>query len=295
MNKLFLICVLLFSLGGCVQKKIEKQKPAQLVPTEVLTATVTPFPTPISAKFNCDNKKTIMATFFNETVPRVHLVLSDNRTLDLNQAMSASGARYADEKEIYVFWNKGDTATFEDNGKMLFNNCVEETPLTGNDVDDHGCKGSAGYMWCEHTKKCIRIFEDGCSINSNYVSKCKKEEIYCPLTGKCSILAQTDCLAGNSNDVTEIKKLFLDKYKQNEKDFDVEINFDDGIHAVAIIKDLKLKRNDGLVFAYKTNNSWQIVTTGKGVILCDDLKNYPDYPASLIATCADGSGKEIVR
>ena len=38
----------------------------------------------------------------------------------------------------------------------------DKQDLVGGDVDDHGCKGSAGYMWCEAKEKCLRIFEEGC-------------------------------------------------------------------------------------------------------------------------------------
>jgi hypothetical protein len=35
---------------------------------------------------------------------------------------------------------------------------TETKELVGNDVDAHGCRGSAGYMWSAMQKKCIRPF-----------------------------------------------------------------------------------------------------------------------------------------
>jgi putative hemolysin len=35
--------------------------------------------------------------------------------------------------------------------------------LVGNDTDEHGCKASAGYSWCELSQKCIRVWEENCS------------------------------------------------------------------------------------------------------------------------------------
>lgn len=35
-------------------------------------------------------------------------------------------------------------------------------PVVGNDSDEHGCKASAGYSWCEAKQKCIRIWEEAC-------------------------------------------------------------------------------------------------------------------------------------
>lgn len=36
-----------------------------------------------------------------------------------------------------------------------------EKTLLGGDRDEHGCIGSAGYVWCEVLKDCIRVFEKG--------------------------------------------------------------------------------------------------------------------------------------
>ena len=35
--------------------------------------------------------------------------------------------------------------------------------LVGNDSDAHGCKGSAGYTWCDVLGKCIRPWEENCT------------------------------------------------------------------------------------------------------------------------------------
>ncbi|MCD9029978.1 hypothetical protein LDO26_17445 [Luteimonas sp. BDR2-5] len=34
-----------------------------------------------------------------------------------------------------------------------------DLPLVGGDVDEHGCRGSAGYAWCAHTAQCERPWE----------------------------------------------------------------------------------------------------------------------------------------
>jgi hypothetical protein len=39
--------------------------------------------------------------------------------------------------------------------------------IVGNDSDSHGCKGSAGYSWCETKQKCLRIWEEGCLNESD--------------------------------------------------------------------------------------------------------------------------------
>jgi len=44
----------------------------------------------------------------------------------------------------------------------LFAGCVQEG-VVGGDVDEHGCKPSAGYSWCEAKQKCLRTWEEPCT------------------------------------------------------------------------------------------------------------------------------------
>lgn len=71
--------------------------------------------------FFCQDKKTISVSFKDQSAK---IILSDGRYLDLPQAMSASGARYASSDENLVFWNKGDTAFLEENGTETFTGCA---------------------------------------------------------------------------------------------------------------------------------------------------------------------------
>ena len=75
------------------------------------------------AKFACHDGKTIDASFYADSV---NLKLSDGRSLKLPQAMSGSGARYANKEESLVFWNKGDTAFITEgaDGKETYSGCV---------------------------------------------------------------------------------------------------------------------------------------------------------------------------
>lgn len=40
---------------------------------------------------------------------------------------------------------------------------VSDKDIVGNDKDEHGCIGSAGYTWCETKQKCIRTWEENCT------------------------------------------------------------------------------------------------------------------------------------
>jgi hypothetical protein len=43
----------------------------------------------------------------------------------------------------------------------------------------------------------------------------------------------------------------------------------------------------GLWFAAKVNGAWKIVYDGNGIITCDMLTNYQDFPKDLIPNCYD--------
>lgn len=35
----------------------------------------------------------------------------------------------------------------------------QQAPMVGGDIDQHGCKPSAGYRWCQSTSRCERPWE----------------------------------------------------------------------------------------------------------------------------------------
>jgi len=78
----------------------------------------------ITANFACDEGKMIEAKFNNVASSSVDLKFSDGREMNLPQAMSASGARYANADESIVFWNKGDTAFVTEGEATTFANCL---------------------------------------------------------------------------------------------------------------------------------------------------------------------------
>lgn len=73
-----------------------------------------------TARYQCDDDKFIDARYYASSVS---LDLSDIRTRTLLQVVSASGARYADEDETFVFWNKGETAFIQEGTELTFTNC----------------------------------------------------------------------------------------------------------------------------------------------------------------------------
>ena len=112
------LALLLLIVGGYFAWKMYGQGPSE-VPVNIAT-------------FSCSQGKTIGAVFYNS---KVDLTLSDGRKLSLPQGTSASGARYANADQSFVFWNKGNTA-FVAEGKTepqqeTYSNCV-----TGEDANN---------------------------------------------------------------------------------------------------------------------------------------------------------------
>lgn len=94
--------------------------------------------TSINVLFACKDNKTINAVI-SEKFPRqnvgpeempipngqAHIELSDGRILDLNQTISASGVRYANIDESFVFWTKGNGAlVLEGNREKSYIGCI---------------------------------------------------------------------------------------------------------------------------------------------------------------------------
>lgn len=80
--------------------------------------------------YACADGKTIAATYYAD---KVDLVLGDGRTMTLGQTMSASGIRYANADESFVFWSKGDDAfaTEGDDENPSYADCVGKSESGG--------------------------------------------------------------------------------------------------------------------------------------------------------------------
>lgn len=103
------------------------------------------------ALYRCDGGKTISAVFYESrmTPPEpapgeppqpngsVVVSLDGGSAMTLRQTISASGARYANENESFVFWNKGDEALIMRNNEMdsAYTNCIAEEMAVWNTED----------------------------------------------------------------------------------------------------------------------------------------------------------------
>lgn len=133
---LVVIFALILLLGGFVLWQ-HKNSPFLSLLLGSQTATTTPASSTApefvgTATYTCNNGKSITAQFFatpRATVPTlgsVTITLSDGRNLSLPQTISASGIRYANTNETFVFWSKGNTAFIEEGAthEQTYQNCV---------------------------------------------------------------------------------------------------------------------------------------------------------------------------
>lgn len=123
--------------------------------------------------------------------------------------------------------------------------------LVGNDRDEHGCIGSAGYVWCESKTKCLRTFEETCPSPTN------------------------------DNELIKQALFTKNNWKESDK-ITVSVSQNDGVYASGTASS---EGGGGYFYAVKNSGQWIIVADGNGVISCASLEQYPNYPQTLIPEC----------
>jgi len=124
---------------------------------------------------------------------------------------------------------------------------VADRPVVGGDRDEHGCIGSAGYMWCAPKDKCLRIWEEPC-----YASVA--EEVRYMLAGK---------YGRDAGDV------HVTMQKEEEGYVSGGVKFGEGVEG-------------GSFLARKTGNLWEIVYDGNGAIDCEQLRAEYGFPDAIL-------------
>lgn len=145
---------------------------------------------------------------------------------------------------------------------------AEEAQLVGNDADENGCIGSAGYTWCEPLGKCLRTFEEPC-VAEGTDTKTLEAAV------KAQIVAKRG--AGAEDLVITTREVA-------------------GDYARGSAQSLQPEAGGGMWFVANVEGEWQLVWDGNGTIACTDLTDYPDFPTGMIPECYDESaGDMIVR
>ncbi len=92
----------------------------KITPPTTTTPLVTTMPVVTNTTmYSCDAGTTITAGF---STSAVHVALSDGRSFDLPQVVSADGAQYTNGTVALI--TKGDQAFLQENGKTTYDNCI---------------------------------------------------------------------------------------------------------------------------------------------------------------------------
>ncbi len=87
--------------------------------------------------FECEEGQLAVDFYNSEEDYYAEIKLSNGQVINVHQAVSASGARYQSEDEVFNFHTKGEEAFLEENGETIYSNCinVDSDPETGADSE----------------------------------------------------------------------------------------------------------------------------------------------------------------
>ena len=117
----------------------------------------------------------------------------------------------------------------------------EEEMLVGNEKDEHGCIGSAGYTWCEQKQKCLREWEEKCCVPKDveFGAPSDKNDVCCE-----GLVKQPTTQSGTVGKCV----------KQNNQ-----------------VSDWKIYKNTEYGFEFKYPNDWEIIKQNVSEGAKDDL------------------------
>lgn len=133
---------------------------------------------------------------------------------------------------------------------------IVKEPLVGGDSDEHGCKGSAGYSWCEILKKCLRPWEEPCQEKNN-------------------------------SDKADIKTALVKKHGWNSDDIIVTVSENNGSYARGGVKEESAEVGGGMFLAMKKSGVWEIIFDGNGGVNCNELESIYQFPKSMLQGVCD--------
>ena len=105
-----------------------------------------------------------------------------------------------------------------------------QSPLVGGDRDEHGCIGSAGYVWCEVQKDCIRLFDKGIRTESVDDSNASAFIVFSPDSTQLELFFSNN----QPNEILERRSLPSGGYAWNVEDDDTKnVRLIDGLWTIS--------------------------------------------------------------
>ena len=152
---------------------------------------------------------------------------------------------------VTIVTDKNDTLSFstveankDEVNSLLLNDTLEvfytgnytpgvqypQSPLMGGDRDEHGCIGSAGYVWCEVQKDCIRLFEKGIRTEAVDGSNASAFIVFSPDSTKLELFFSNN----QPNEILERRGLPSGGYAWNVEDDDTKnVRLIDGLWTIS--------------------------------------------------------------
>ena len=91
-----------------------------------------------------------------------------------------------------------------------------------------------------------------------------------------------------------MKNIFIKKYNWDISKINLSVKKEEGDYASGGVNNTD-EPGGAMWFAAKVNGSWQLVFDSNGIITCDALTNYPQYPTTIIPQCFDKTKNEMVK
>jgi len=95
------------------------------------------------------------------------------------------------------------------------------------------------------------------------------------------------------NDQEQIKEALVEKNDWEAGDIELTITENDGTYASGMVGPVGGGPGGGMWFAKNVNGVWKIVWDGNGVIMCENLAEYPDFPIEMIPECYDSASDQM--
>jgi len=133
---------------------------------------------------------------------------------------------------------------------------IKSEQLVGNDSDEHGCKASAGYSWCEIKQKCLRTWEE----------KCEEEKM----------VKKTEDTVKEA-----VTKILIEKYNWDKNKVSVQVNKEvDGFASGSV--GFGDEFGGGGWLAKKIEGKWMVVWDGNGAVDCSKLRTEFKFPDEIL-------------
>lgn len=138
-----------------------------------------------------------------------------------------------------------------------------EEQLVGNDEDEHGCKASAGYSWCEAKQKCLRTWEE----------KCEKE-----ITEEVKVKVEKKVEETVKEAVT---KILTKKYNWEASKVSVQVDREFNDFATGSVG-FGEEIGGGGWLAKKIEGKWEVIWDGNGSVDCPKLRMEYQFPDEIL-------------